>query len=54
MARHNNIQLPSNEGDIQLAISSLNAHQLRSNQRAAAIFNVSKTTLRDQRAGKPT
>jgi hypothetical protein len=53
MARHNNIQLPSNKGDIQLAISSLNAHQLRSNRRAAAIFNVSETTLRDQRAGKP-
>jgi hypothetical protein len=44
MARHNNIQLPSNEGNIQLAISSLNARQLQSNRRAAAIFNVPETT----------
>ena len=53
MALHNNVQLPSNEEDIQLAISSINARQLQSNRRAAAIFNVPETTLRDRRAGKP-
>jgi hypothetical protein len=53
MALHDNMQLRSNEGDIQLAISSLNAHQLQSDRRAATIFNVPETTLRDRRAGKP-
>ena len=50
---HNNVQLPSNEEDIQLATLSINARQLQSNRRAAAIFNVPETTLRDRRAGKP-
>ena len=53
MALHNNIRLSLNEDDIQLAILSLNARQLQSNRRAAAIFNVPETMLRDRRAGKP-
>ena len=54
MSLLNNIRLSSNEGDIQFAISSLNARQLQSNRRATAIFNIPETTLRDRRAGKPT
>jgi hypothetical protein len=50
MALHNNTRLSLNEGDIQLAISSINARQLQSNRRVAAIFNVPETTLRDRRA----
>ena len=45
--------MPSNETDIQLAISSLNAHQIQSNRRAAAIFNVTRSTLQNRRNGKP-
>ena len=50
--RHNTI-LPSAEGDIQLAILSLNSSQLQSNRRAATIFGVPESILRDRRAGKP-
>ena len=45
--------MPSNEADIQLAISSLNAHQIQSNRRAAATFNVTRSTLQNRRNGKP-
>ena len=45
--------MPSNETDIQLAISSLNAHQIQSNRRAAATFNVTRSTLQNRRNGKP-
>ena len=53
MAPHRNTILPSTEGDIQLAILSLNSSQLQSNRRAATIFSVPESTLRDRRAGKP-
>ena len=53
MAQPSTTQLPYNEGDILLAISSIDAAQIPSARRAAAIFNVPKATLRDQRAGKP-
>ncbi|KAF7574043.1 hypothetical protein PtrM4_056660 [Pyrenophora tritici-repentis] len=43
----------SNEADIQLAISSINAHQINSASTAAAIYNVPRTTLRNRRAGIP-
>ena len=46
--------MPYNEGDILLAISSIDAAQILSARRAAAIFNVPEATLRDRRAGKPT
>jgi hypothetical protein len=53
MAPRNTTQMPSNQADIQLAISSLNANQIQSGRRAATIFNVPESTLRDRRAGKP-
>jgi hypothetical protein len=53
MAPRNTTQMPSSQADIQLAISSLNANQIRSGRRAADIFNVPESTLRDRRAGKP-
>jgi hypothetical protein len=54
MPPRRSIVLPSNERDIQLAISAIDANQIRSNRRAAAIFNVPESTLRDRRAGKPS
>jgi len=42
-----------NEADVQLAISSINSHQIQSNRRAATIFSVSERTLRRRRAGIP-
>jgi len=45
--------MPSNEADISLALSSLNASQIESTRRAATIFSVPKSTLIDRRAGKP-
>ena len=45
--------MPSNETDIQLAISSLHTHQIQSNRRAAVIFNVTRSTLQNRRNGKP-
>ena len=53
MAQPSTTQLPYNEGDILLAISSIDAAQIPSARRAAAIFNVPEATLRDRRAGKP-
>ena len=54
MAQLTTTQLPYNEGDILLAISSIDTTQIPSARRAAAIFNVPETTLRNQHAGKPT
>ena len=45
--------MPYNEGDILFTISSIDTTQILSAWRAAAIFNVPKTTLRDRRARKP-
>ena len=53
MAPRHDPKLPSNEADIQLALSSLNASQLQSARRAATIFDIPKSTLIDRRAGKP-
>jgi hypothetical protein len=53
MAPRNITQLLSNEADIQLAISSINARQIQSNRSAAAIYNVAEATLRRRRAGIP-
>jgi hypothetical protein len=47
------IKSPSNERNIQLALSALNTNQIQSVRRAAAVFNVPESTLRDRRAGKP-
>jgi hypothetical protein len=43
-----------NEADIQLALSALDANQIWSTRRAAAIFNVPETTLRNRRASRPS
>jgi hypothetical protein len=53
MAPRNVIQSLSNEADIQLAISSINARQFQGNRPAAAIYNVAEATLRRRRAGMP-
>jgi hypothetical protein len=53
MAQRTTTRLPSNEGDIQLAISSLNCNQIKSSRRAAVTSNVPESTLRDRRAHKP-
>jgi hypothetical protein len=46
--------MPSNEGDVQLAISSINTKQLQSNRAAAAIYNVPEKTIRRRRADIPS
>ncbi|KAH8636379.1 hypothetical protein IG631_08214 [Alternaria alternata] len=51
MAQRSATLLASNEADIQLAILSINAKQLRGNRAAAAMYSVAETTLRRRRAG---
>ena len=46
-------RLSQNEADIQLTISAINSGQLPKVKRAASVYNVPESTLRDQRAGKP-
>jgi hypothetical protein len=41
------------EADLILAISSIEKKQFESTSRAASIYNVPRSTLRDRRAGKP-
>jgi hypothetical protein len=53
MPPHRTIKSPSNKRNIQLALSALNANQIRSVRRAAAVFNVPESTLRNRRARKP-
>jgi len=53
MAQRSATQLLSNEADIQLAISSINAHQIQDTRTAAVVYNVAETTLRRRRAGIP-
>ncbi|KAF7572914.1 hypothetical protein PtrM4_078190 [Pyrenophora tritici-repentis] len=53
MAQRSATQLLSNEADIQLAISSINAHQIQGTRTAAVVYNVAETTLRRRRAGIP-
>jgi hypothetical protein len=45
---------PSKERQIQLALQALKQDATLSLQRAAAIYNVSRATLSDQRAGRPS
>ena len=52
MAQPPTTQLPCNEANILLAISALNRRQIRNVCQAAATYNVPKSTLRDQLAGK--
>ena len=51
MAQRSATLLALNKADIQLAILSINAKQLRGNRAAAAMYSVAKTTLRRRRAG---
>ena len=53
MAQPSTTQLPYNEGDILLAISSIDTTRIPSARRATVMFNVPKATLRDRRARKP-
>jgi hypothetical protein len=45
---------PSNERQIQLALQALERDANLSQRRAAAIYNVSQTTLSYRRAGRPS
>jgi hypothetical protein len=47
MAPRNVTQLLSNEADIQLAIASIESSQIQTNRRAATIYHVPESTLRD-------
>jgi hypothetical protein len=53
MAQRSTALLASNKADVQLAILSINSHQIQSNRSAADIYSVSKRTIRRRRAGKP-
>jgi hypothetical protein len=53
MTQPNLSQRASYEADIFLAISALDTDQIRAEKRAAGTFEVSRTTLRRQRAGRP-
>ena len=53
MAQRSATQLVSIEADVQLAISSITAKQIKSSRSAAAIYSVAETTLRCRRAGRP-
>ena len=53
MPQHQQALARSSEADIQLTISSLNKHQIKTVRAAAQAFDVPRTTLRDRRAGKP-
>ena len=52
MAPPNLAQHTSREADIHLAISALDANQIQTKRRAAATFEVSRTTLHRQRDSK--
>jgi hypothetical protein len=45
------VQKPHTEGDIYFAISKITLKRVQSLTRAAAIYNVPRTTVRDRRAG---
>jgi hypothetical protein len=51
MAPPTTARLPPNEGDILLAISSIDHSQIQSVRRAASTFNVPESTLRSRRTG---
>jgi hypothetical protein len=51
MAPPTTARLPYNEADISLAISAIDRNQIQSENRAALTFNVSRSTLRNRRAG---
>jgi hypothetical protein len=54
MAQRSTSRLLYNERDIQLAIQAIDSNRIAHVTTAAAAFCVPETTLRDQRARKPT
>ena len=46
-------RIASNNADMQLAIDSLQAKQIQSENHAALVYNVPRMTLHNRRAGKP-
>jgi len=52
MYRQPNVQLPSHEVNINLAILAIKHDQIKSERRAATTYNIPWTTLRDRRAGR--
>ncbi|KAF7566808.1 hypothetical protein PtrM4_151280 [Pyrenophora tritici-repentis] len=52
MSQQRNVQQAYTEGDIILAISDITSNQVSSVKRAAAIYNVPRTTVRRRRAGQ--
>jgi hypothetical protein len=53
MAQRSATLSASNKADIQLAILSITSHQVQKVRRAATIYQVPETTLRNRRAGRP-
>jgi hypothetical protein len=54
MSQQPDLKLLPREDRIILAIEAIESNALLSQQRAAAIYNVQESTLRTQRAGKPS
>ncbi|KAJ8107447.1 hypothetical protein OPT61_g8861 [Boeremia exigua] len=54
MSQQRSSQLPYNESDIQLALFDLRSQRVKSVKRAAAIYNVPRTTLGYRRAERPS
>ena len=54
MAPRATTQSSHKEADIQLAISAIDQNQVRSETRVASTYNVTRTTLRSRRAGRPS
>ena len=52
MHRQPNVQLPSHEVNINLAILAIKHDQIESKRRAATTYDIPRTTLRDRRAGR--
>ena len=52
MSQQRNVQQAYTEGDIFLAISDVTSNQILSVKRAAATYNVPRTTVRRRRAGQ--
>ena len=50
MHRQPNVQLPSYEVNINLAILAIKHDQIKSERRAATTYDIPRTTLRDRRA----
>jgi hypothetical protein len=54
MSQQRTLQLASNEASLFLALSAIKKGQIKSERRAAAMYNVSRSTLKRRRAGIPS